>query len=284
MATATGQLLEAQGRLVEWQAEDARQAQETRDAAEAERRKEEDERRREFEALEEQRRQEARRVAEVRDARRRDALAAEERRQAAQRPKIVAGSGTVGGGSGSTAAEEVGTKNAEDVIDITSDAEDDSTPVPRPHGRRASAIRAGKRKAIESDAREPETTPRAKRLRRRAGNTEDAREKTPPPPAPLDVSVHGEYNPEGKSNSPGAKPPLIVKQTGARTRGTRSGAADTAHQRNRAPIRESSFPGTGSAFGASRAAFPVSGPAAMRARRAPARRSSARMRRHAPSR
>ena len=47
MATATGQLLKAQGRLVEWQAEDARQAQETRDAAEAERRKEEDERRRE---------------------------------------------------------------------------------------------------------------------------------------------------------------------------------------------------------------------------------------------
>ena len=120
------------------------------------------------------------------------------------------GSGTVGGGSGSTAAEEAGTKNAEDVIDITSDAEDDSTPVPRPHGRRTSAIRAGKRKAIESDAGEPETTPRAKRLRRRAGNAEDAKEKTPPPPAPHDVSVYGEYNPEGKSNSPGANPPLIV--------------------------------------------------------------------------
>lgn len=199
MATATGQLLEAQGRLAEWQAEDEREAQEARDAAEAQRRKEEDERRQEAAALEERRAEEARKAAEVRDTRRRDALAAEERRQAAQKPKIVAGSGTVGGGSGSTAAEEVGTKNAEDVIDITSDAEDDSTPVPRPHGRRTSAIRAGKRKAIESDAGEPETTPRAKRLRRRAGNAEDAKEKTPPPPAPLDVTEYGEYDPAGKT-------------------------------------------------------------------------------------
>lgn len=191
MATATGQLLEAQGRLVEWQTEDARQVQEAQEAAEAERR-------RESEAIEEQRRQEARRAAEVREARRRDALAAEERRQAAQKPKIVAGSGTVGGGSGGTVAEPVRTTNAEDVIDITSDVDDDDTPVPRTR-RRAITVRAGKRKAVESDPGEPETTPRAKRLRKRAGNSDDAREKTPPPPAPLDVTEYGEYDPAGKT-------------------------------------------------------------------------------------
>lgn len=188
MATATGQLLEAQGRLAEWQAEDVRQAQAALDAAEAERR-------REAETLEEQRRQEAQRAAEVRDARRRDAVAAEERRQAAQKAKLVAGSGTVG--SGSTTAERGETKKTSDVIEIPSDAEDDSTPAPRTR-RRAITVRAGKRKAVESDPGEPETTPRAKRLRKRAGSTEDARDKTPPPPAPLDVTEYGEYNPAGK--------------------------------------------------------------------------------------
>lgn len=188
MATATGQLLEAQGRLAEWQAEDARQAQAALDAAEAERR-------REAETLEEQRRQEARRAAEVRDARRRDALAAEERRQAAQKAKLVAGSGTVGSGSG--IAERPGTEKTSDVIEIPSDAEDDSTPGPRTR-RRAITVRAGKRKVVGSDPGEPETTPRAKRLRKRAGNAEGAKDKTPPPPAPLDVSKYGEYNPAGK--------------------------------------------------------------------------------------
>ncbi|KAG9223376.1 hypothetical protein PLEOSDRAFT_1081688 [Pleurotus ostreatus PC15] len=199
MATATGQLLEAQSRLAEWQAEDERQAQEEREAAEAKRRKEEDERRREAEALEERRAEDARRAAEVRDARRRDALAAEARRQAAQRSKLIVGSGIVGSGSGSAAAERVETDDVEDVIEITSAGDEEDTPVPRTR-RRASAIRAGKRKAIESD--DAETTPRTKRIRKRAGNPDEALEKTPPPPAPSDVEAYGEYNPADPSTNP----------------------------------------------------------------------------------
>lgn len=176
MARATTQLLEAQSRIAEWQAEDERRAREAQEAAEAE----------------------ARKAQEVRDARRKDALAAEERRRAAQKPKIVAGSGIVGGGSGNTEAKTVGTENTDDVIDITSDVENDDTPVPRTR-RRASTIRAGKRKAVESDAGEPETTPRAKRLRKRTDNAEDEKDKTPPPPAPLDVTCYDEYNPAGKT-------------------------------------------------------------------------------------
>ncbi|KAJ8703505.1 hypothetical protein PTI98_002123 [Pleurotus ostreatus] len=198
MATATGQLLEAQGRLAEWQAEDDRLAQEAREAADAERRRAEDEERREAEATEERRAEEARRAAEVRDARRRDAFAAEARRQAARKAKLVAGSGAIGCGSGSAAPEPVGGGEADDVIEITSDADDDSTPIPRTRGRRARAIRAGKRKAVESDAGEVETTPRSKRLRKRADYTEDAKLKSPPPAAPLDVAEYGEYNPAGK--------------------------------------------------------------------------------------
>ncbi|KDQ27107.1 hypothetical protein PLEOSDRAFT_1084749 [Pleurotus ostreatus PC15] len=202
MATATGQLLEAQGRLAEWQAEDDRLAQEAREAADAERRRAEDEERREAEATEERRSEEARRAAEVRDARRRDAFAAEARRQAARKAKLVAGSGAIGRGSGSAAPEPVGGGEADDVIEITSDADDDSTPVPRTRGRRARAIRAGKRKAVESDAGEVETTPRSKRLRKRADYTEDAKLKSPPPAAPLDVAEYGEYNPADASASP----------------------------------------------------------------------------------
>ncbi|KAJ8694474.1 hypothetical protein PTI98_007139 [Pleurotus ostreatus] len=191
MSTATGQLLEAQARLAEWQAEDDRRAQEARDAADAERRQAEDERRREAEASEERRRQEARQAAEVREARRRDAQAAEERRQAARRAKLVAGSGTGG------AEEEQGEKETPgEVIEITSGAEDEDTPAPRTR-RRASAIRAGKRKVAESDTGEPETTPRAKRLRKRAGNTDDAKDLTPPLPALPDVTEYGEYDPAG---------------------------------------------------------------------------------------
>ncbi|KDQ26189.1 hypothetical protein PLEOSDRAFT_169948 [Pleurotus ostreatus PC15] len=199
MATATGQLLEAQGRLAEWQAEDERQAQEERDAAEAKRQKEEDERRQEAAALEELRAEEARRTAEVRDTRRRDALAAEARRQAARKSKFVGGSGTVGSGSGSTAAEPGETQHLGEVIEITSEADDEDTPVPRTR-RRAAAIRAGKRKAVESD--DPETTPRTKRIRKRAGNLDDAHERTPPPPAPYDVEAYGEYNPADRSTNP----------------------------------------------------------------------------------
>ncbi|KDQ31436.1 hypothetical protein PLEOSDRAFT_166631 [Pleurotus ostreatus PC15] len=199
MATATGQLLEAQGRLAEWQAEDERQAQEERDAAEARRQKEEDERRQEAASLEERRAEEARRTAEVRDTRRRDALAAEARRQAARKSKFVGGSGTVGSGSGSTAAEQGETQNLGEVIEITSEADDEDTPVRRTR-RRAAAIRAGKRKAIESD--DAETTPRTKRIRKRAGNLDDAHERTPPPPAPYDVEAYGEYNPADRSTNP----------------------------------------------------------------------------------
>ncbi|KDQ22545.1 hypothetical protein PLEOSDRAFT_171898 [Pleurotus ostreatus PC15] len=199
MATATGQLLEAQGRVAEWAADDERHAQEAEDAAEAVRRREAEAEERRAQELRDAAEAAARRQAEVREERRKEALAAEARRQAAQKAKLVAGSGTIGSGSGSAAAEPVGARDAEDVIEITSDAEDDSTPVPRTRGR---AIRAGKRKLVESDAGEPETTPRAKRLRRRAGNTEDARTKTPPPPAPLDVSEYGAYNPADASSSP----------------------------------------------------------------------------------
>ncbi|KAG9221934.1 hypothetical protein PTI98_009025 [Pleurotus ostreatus] len=182
MATATGQLLEAQGRLAEWQAEDERQAQEERDAAEAKRQREEDERRQEAAALEERRAEEARRTAE-----------------AARKSKFVGGSGTVGSGSGSTAAEQGETQNLGEVIEITSEADDEDTPVPRTR-RRAAAIRAGKRKAIESD--DAETTPRTKRIRKRAGNLDDAHERTPPPPAPYDVEAYGEYNPADRSTNP----------------------------------------------------------------------------------
>ncbi|KAG9227867.1 hypothetical protein CCMSSC00406_0009124 [Pleurotus cornucopiae] len=182
MATATGQLLEAQGRLAEWQAEDERQAQEERDAAEAKRQKEEDERRQEAAALEELRAEEARRTAE-----------------AARKSKFVGGSGTVGSGSGSTAAEPGETQHLGEVIEITSEADDEDTPVPRTR-RRAAAIRAGKRKAVESD--DPETTPRTKRIRKRAGNLDDAHERTPPPPAPYDVEAYGEYNPADRSTNP----------------------------------------------------------------------------------
>lgn len=195
MATATGQLLEAQGRLAEWLAEDERQAQEARDAAEAARRREVEAEERRAQELRDAAEAAARRQAEVREERRREALAAEARRQAAQRPKLVAGSGTVG--SGSATADRPGTEKTSDVIEIPSDAEDDSTPGPRTR-RRAITVRAGKRKAVESDPEEPETTPRAKRLRKRAGNAEGAKDKTPPPPAPLDVSKYGEYNPAGK--------------------------------------------------------------------------------------
>ncbi|KAJ8694279.1 hypothetical protein PTI98_001414 [Pleurotus ostreatus] len=177
MARATTQLLEAQSRLAEWQSEDERRAREAQEAADAE----------------------ARRAQEVRDARRRDALAAEERRRAAQRPTFVAGSGTLG--SGSTPVDRPEAEKNSDVVEIPSDAEDDSTPVPRTR-RRASAIRAGKRKVVESDGGEPETTPRAKRLRRRAGNVDDTREKTPPAPAHLDVTEYGEYDPADASSSP----------------------------------------------------------------------------------
>ena len=131
MARATTQLLEAQSRLAEWQSEDERRAREAQEAADAE----------------------ARRAQEVRDARRRDALAAEERRRAAQRPTFVAGSGTLG--SGSTPVDRPEAEKNSDVVEIPSDAEDDSTPVPRTR-RRASAIRAGKRKVVESDGGEPE--------------------------------------------------------------------------------------------------------------------------------
>ncbi|KDQ29891.1 hypothetical protein PLEOSDRAFT_157603 [Pleurotus ostreatus PC15] len=177
LAGATIQLLEAQSRIAEWQAEDERRARDAQEAAEAE----------------------ARRAQEVRDARRRDALAAEERRRAAQRPQIVSGSGTIG--SGSTTIDRPETEKTSEVIEIPSEAEDDSTPAPRTR-KRASAIRAGKRKMVESDGGEPETTPRAKRLRRRTGNAEDASEKTPPPPPSLDVMEYGEYDPADASASP----------------------------------------------------------------------------------
>ncbi|KDQ23711.1 hypothetical protein PLEOSDRAFT_171052 [Pleurotus ostreatus PC15] len=186
MSTATGQLLEVQARLAEWQAEDDRQAQEARDAADAERQR---------------RRQEARQAAEVRKARRRDVQAAEERRQAAQRAKLVAGSGTVGPMTGGAEEEQGEKEKPGEVIEITSGAEDEDTPAPRTR-RRASAIRAGKRKVVESDTGEPETTPRAKRLRKRAGNTDDAKDLTPPPPALLDVTEYGEYDPADTSSSP----------------------------------------------------------------------------------
>ncbi|KDQ22124.1 hypothetical protein PLEOSDRAFT_1086878 [Pleurotus ostreatus PC15] len=177
LAGATTQLLEAQSRIAEWQAEDERRARDAQEAAEAE----------------------ARRAQEVRDTRRRDALAAEERRRAAQRPQIVSGSGTIG--SGSTTLDRPETEKTLDVIEIPSEAEDDSTPAPRTR-KRASAIRAGKRKMVESDGGEPETTPRAKRLRKRTGNAEDANEKTPPPPPALDVMEYGEYDPADASASP----------------------------------------------------------------------------------
>ncbi|KDQ26118.1 hypothetical protein PLEOSDRAFT_1085377 [Pleurotus ostreatus PC15] len=201
MSTATGQLLEAQARLAEWQAEDDRRAQEARDAADAERRQAEDEQRREAEASEERRRQEARQAAEVREARRRDAQATEERRQAARRAKLVAGSGTVGPMTGGAEEEQGEKEKPGEVIEITSGAEDEDTPAPRTR-RRASAIRAGKRKVAESDTGEPETTPRAKRLRKRAGNTDDAKDLTPPLPALLDVTEYGEYDPADASSSP----------------------------------------------------------------------------------
>lgn len=177
MARATTQLLEAQSRIAEWQADDERRARDAKEAAEAE----------------------ARKAQEVRDVRRKEALAAEERRRAAQKPKIVAGSGTIGGGS--ARAEQVETEKVPDVIEIPSGAEDDATPVPRTR-RGVSTVRAGKRKVVESDAGEPETTPRAKRLRKRAGNAEEDKDKTPPPPAPLDTSHYGEYNPAGKRIRP----------------------------------------------------------------------------------
>lgn len=282
MATATGQLLEAQGWLAEWQAEDEREAQEARDAAEAQRRKEEDERRREAAALEERRTEEARRAAEVRETRRRDALAAEERRRAAQKPKIVTGSGTIGGGS--ARADQAETEKDQDVIEIPSGAEDDATPVPRTC-RRVSTIRAGKRKVVESDAGEPETTPRAKRLRKRAGNSDDAKEKTPPPPAPLDVAEYGEYNPAGKmiSSAETARAKWIP-QMPARARTTSSGGADSAPQRSPVCIRWSSSPTPGSACAVNRDSTFAWAPDATRARRALARRSGVRMPGHAPDR
>ncbi|KDQ30036.1 hypothetical protein PLEOSDRAFT_165695 [Pleurotus ostreatus PC15] len=183
------------GRALQGSVED----EEERDAAEAKRRSEEDERRREAEALEARRVEEARRAEEVRDARRRDALAAEARRQAAQRSKFVAGSGTVGSGSGSMTAQQGETENIGDVSEITSEVDDEDTPAPRTR-RRASAIRAGKRRAIESD--DAEATPRKKRLRKRAGNLDDARETTPPSPPSYDVLVYGEYIPADRSTNP----------------------------------------------------------------------------------
>ncbi|KAJ8693239.1 hypothetical protein PTI98_010478 [Pleurotus ostreatus] len=174
MARATTQLLEAQSRIAEWRSEDQRRAREAQEAADAE----------------------ARRAQEVREARRRDALAAEERRRAAQKPKIVAGSGTIGGG-GAT-AEPGETERASEEVEIGSCAEDEGTPAPRTR-RRVSAVRAGKRKAVESDACEPEMTPRAKRLRKRADDVEEDKDKTPPSPTLLDVAQYGEYNPAGKT-------------------------------------------------------------------------------------
>ncbi|KAJ8689213.1 hypothetical protein PTI98_013257 [Pleurotus ostreatus] len=131
MAMATGQLLEAQGRLAEWQAEDDRRAREAQDAADAERRRAEDKQQREAEVMEEQRRQEAWQAAEVREARHRDAQVAEERRQAAQRVKLIAGLGTVGSMSRSAVVEQGGKESPEEVINITSGPEDKETPVPR---------------------------------------------------------------------------------------------------------------------------------------------------------
>ncbi|KDQ27238.1 hypothetical protein PLEOSDRAFT_158871 [Pleurotus ostreatus PC15] len=168
MATGTGQLLEAQGRLAEWQAKDERQAQEERDTAEANirRRKTNGDRRQRHWRNDEQRKLE------------------ELRRCAAQKSKFVGGSGTVGSGSGSTAAEQGETQNLREVIEITSEADDEDTP----------------RKAVESD--DAETTPRTKRIRKRAGNLDDVHEKTPPPPAPYDVEAYGEYNPADWSTNP----------------------------------------------------------------------------------
>ncbi|KAG9225413.1 hypothetical protein CCMSSC00406_0006200 [Pleurotus cornucopiae] len=174
---------------------------EDKDAADAERRRAEDEQQREAKVMEEQRRQEAWQAAEVREARHRDVQAAEERQQAAQRVKLIAGSGTVGSMSGSAVVEQGGKESLEEVINITSGPEDKETPVPHTQ-RRASAIQAGKRKVVESNPGEPETTPRAKRLRKRAVNTDNADNKTTPPPAPLDIMEYREYNPADASSSP----------------------------------------------------------------------------------
>lgn len=60
--------------------------------------------------------------------RRKEALAAEEHRRAAQKPKIVSGSGTTGGGS--VIAEQGETGKVSDVIEILLGAENNGTPVP----------------------------------------------------------------------------------------------------------------------------------------------------------
>ncbi|KAL4251134.1 hypothetical protein AB1N83_014493 [Pleurotus pulmonarius] len=182
---ALTQLREAQGKIEEWRAEDARREQEARDAETAAERKE----------------------AHARAMRKLEAQAAEARRRAAQNKGNAAGESS----RTSTSPSKSEAAAPEDTIELNTEGEEEDT-VRRVGERRDTK---GKRKAEEVEDEDPATpTPSRRRLRRR-GNTKtmaetpDAearaaeRSESPAEPGvPTDVSVYGEYNPADPANHP----------------------------------------------------------------------------------
>ncbi|KAF4574244.1 hypothetical protein EYR36_005577 [Pleurotus pulmonarius] len=179
------QLRDAQEKIGEWRAEDARREQEARDAEAAAERKE----------------------AHARAMRKLEAQAAEARRRAAQNKAQAAAEGS----RASTSPSKPEVAVPKDTIELNTDGEEEDT-LPRIGKRRD---RKGKRKAEEVEDEEPGTPTTPRRRLRRRGNTRpmaetsdaegkagERSESVAEPGLPTDVSVYGEYDPSVPGSHP----------------------------------------------------------------------------------
>ncbi|KAF4572766.1 hypothetical protein EYR36_007276 [Pleurotus pulmonarius] len=172
------QLRDAQEKIGEWRAEDARREQEARDAEAAAERKE----------------------AHARAMRKLEAQAAEARRRAAQNKAQAAAEGS----RASTSPSKSEVAVPEDTIELNTDGEEEDT-LPR----------IGKRRDRKGKREEPGTPTTPRRRLRRRGNTRpmaetsdaegkagERSESVAEPGLPTDVSVYGEYDPSVPGSHP----------------------------------------------------------------------------------